>query len=250
LTENNTESLFEFQASTQAGFENIWLGNDFNQSIGSMHAYWGFFNCEWSFWAGTPFVPTQKLVNAFEAGDPRIEESFVPTDDGRYNGNAWVKYTKNIGPQNMTGSLNNPRILRYADVLLLKAESILQSGGSKSDAIALINQVRSRARGAGTIPADLNEGESNTDTIMQWIMDERFRELSGEDDHRWFDLKRWHYAGYIDLSTWDGGDNGFSSSRTDFTFQEFLTDTQGKMWFPIPSGETEQNDLIVQNQGY
>jgi len=248
-TENNAESLFEWQASVQAGFENIWLNNDFDQTM-SMHAYWGFFNCEWSFWAGTPFVPTQKLINAFEPGDPRIEDSFNPTDDGRYNGYAWVKYTKNIGPQNMTGSLNNPRILRYADVLLLKAEAILQSGVTKADAITLINLVRARARGAGTVPADLDTGESNTDTIMQWIMDERFRELSGEDDHRWFDLKRWHYAGYIDLSTWDADDNGFSSLRSDFAFQEFLSDTEGKLWFPIPSGETEQNELIIQNPGY
>ena len=99
--ENNAESLFEWQASIQAGFENIWLNNDFDQTM-SMHAYWGFFNCEWSFWAGTPFVPTQKLINAFEPGDPRIDESFAPTTDGRYNGYAWVKYTKNMGPQNMT----------------------------------------------------------------------------------------------------------------------------------------------------
>jgi len=85
---------------------------------------------------------------------------------------------------------------------------------------------------------------------MQWIMDERFRELSGEDDHRWFDLKRWHYAGYIDLSTWGADDNGFSSVRNDFDFGAFFSETQGKLWLPIPSGEVEQNDLITQNPGY
>jgi starch-binding outer membrane protein, SusD/RagB family len=247
--ENNSESLFEWQASVQAGFENIWLNNDFDQTM-SMHAYWGFLNCEWSFWAGTPFVPTQKLINAFEPGDPRIAACMDSTDDDRYNGFAWVKYTKDLGPQNMTGSLNNPRILRYADVLLLKAEAVLQSGGSKAEAIDLINQVRARARGTGLVPADLSVAESNATTIMQWIMDERFRELSGEDDHRWFDLKRWQYAGYIDLSNWGADDNGFSSLRSDFAFGEFFTNTQGKLWLPIPSGEIEQNDLIVQNPGY
>ena len=63
---------------------------------------------------------------------------------------------------------------------------------------------------------------------MQWIMDERFRELSGEDDHRWFDLKRWHYAGYIDLGTWDADDNGFSSLRSDFAFQRIFHSHPGK----------------------
>ena len=247
-TENNSESLFEWQAGLQVGFENIWLNNDFGQNM-SMHSYWGFFNCEWSWWAGTPFFPTQKLVNAFEPGDPRIDDSFVATTDDRYDGYEWVKYIKNIGPQGLTNSCNNPRILRYADVLLLKAEAILQSGGNKSAAIDLINQIRTRARGAGTVPADLNNTETNTQVIMQWIMDERFRELSGEDDHRWFDLKRWNYAGYIDLSTWGTDLNGFSSVRTDFDFQTWYNATGGKLWFPIPSIETEQNELIVQNPG-
>jgi hypothetical protein len=247
--ENNPESLFEWQASVQPGFENIWLNNDFDQTM-SMHAYWGFLNCEWSFWAGTPFIPTQKLINSFEPGDPRIAACMAATDDGRYNGTAWVKYTQDIGPQNMTGSLNNPRILRYADILLLKAEALLQSGGSKAEAIDLINQVRARARGTGTIPADLSNAEANSATIMQWIMDERFRELSGEDDHRWFDLKRWHYAGYIDLSTWGADDNGFSSVRSDFDFADFFSETEGKLWLPIPSAEVDQNDRITQNPGY
>jgi len=75
--ENNHESLFEFQASLKYGFEKLWLGNDWG--IGAMHAYWGFFNCEWSFWAGTPFIPTQKIIDAFEPGDPRIAECFDST---------------------------------------------------------------------------------------------------------------------------------------------------------------------------
>ena len=40
-------------------------------------------------------------------------------------------------------------------------------------------------------------------TIMQWIMDERFVELAGEG-HRWDDLRRWHAAGDINLTGWDG----------------------------------------------
>lgn len=246
--ENNHESLFEFQASLKYGFEKLWLGNDWG--VGAMHAYWGFFNCEWSFWAGTPFIPTQKIIHAFEPGDPRIVECIDSTTDQRFNGTMWTKYIKNIGTQGMTASLNNPRILRYADVLLLCAEAVLQSGGDKAEAIGLINQVRARARGTGSlIPADHPITEVNPDVIMQWIMDERFLELSGEDDHRWFDLKRWHYAGYIDLGTWDSGDNGFSSRRSDFDFPGFFEDTRGNMWFPIPDEEIKYNSNIKQNPG-
>lgn len=250
-SENNQESLFEFQASVQAGFENIWLSNDFGLAVGSMHAYWGFFNCEWSFWAQTPFVPTQKLINAFEPGDPRIAYTFEATTSSSYpSGYRWLKYVLNEGTENMTGSLNNPRILRYADVLLLKSEAILKSGGSKSDAIELINQVRTRARGEGAVPADLATTETDENVIMKWIMDERFRELSGEENHRWFDLKRWSYAGFIDISNWDSGVTGFSSLRTDFVFPAFFTKTKGKLWYPIPSHELDRNTNIEQNPGY
>jgi len=137
---------------------------------------------------------------------------------------------------------------------LLKAEAILNSGGNKAEAIGLINEIRTRARGAGTVPADFNTAESDEATIMQWIMDERLRELCGDDDHRWFDLKRWHYAGYINLSNWDGGDGatGFSCSRPagEFKFNDFLTATQGKLWYPIPSSEINSNSLVMQNPGY
>ena len=81
-------------------------------------------------------------------------------------------------------------------------------------------------------------------------MDERFLELSGEDDHRWFDLKRWHYAGFIDLGTWDGSDTGFSTVQGEFGFHGFFEATGGKMWLPIPANEMELNDHIIQNPGF
>jgi hypothetical protein len=252
--ENNQESLFEFQASSQTGFENIWLANDFNQAIGSMDNYLGYYTQQWQWWAQCPYVPSTKLIAAFDTADPRVDETFVPISDPNYYGYQWAKYVKHDIEGGFNTSMNNPRILRYADILLLKAEAVLMSGGSKSEAVSLINQIRARARGAGTVPADLSTSETNEATIMQWIMDERFRELAGDDDHRWFDLKRWHYAGYIDLSTWNGGDGptGFSCSRpsSEFKFSDFYTATQGKLWYPIPTSEINSNDKVTQNPGY
>lgn len=252
--ENNQESLFEFQASSQTGFENIWLANDFNQAIGSMDNYLGYYTMQWQWWAQCPYVPSVKLIAAFDTADPRAAETFVPISDPNYYGYQWAKYVKYDIQGGFNTSMNNPRILRYADILLLKAEAVLKSGGSKSEAIGLINQIRARARGEGLVPADLSTSESNEATIMQWIMDERFRELAGDDDHRWFDLKRWHYAGYIDLSTWNGGDGptGFSCSRpsSEFKLSDFLSATQGKLWYPIPTSEINSNSLVVQNPGY
>ena len=42
---------------------------------------------------------------------------------------------------------NDFHVFRYADVLLMKAEALLRSGGSASEATSLVNQVRERAFG-------------------------------------------------------------------------------------------------------
>ncbi len=246
LIENNEESLYEFQASNRSGFENIWLWNDF-QNIGPLSSYWGFFSNVWSFWDHTPFMPTSKLINAFEAGDPRIDEIYSPNSGSAWapHGYQFIKYVKREVQGDVTSSLNNPRILRYADVLLLKAEARLQTGDAAT-ATSLVNDIRERARQSvpetdpeSTVPADLATVD------MQDIMDERLRELCGEESHRWFDLKRWDAAGYIDLSGWGAGNNHFSSLRTDFSF-----DYPTNLVYPIPLDELDYNENVKQNPGY
>ena len=240
--ENNAESLFEFQAGSPA-FDNVWLSNDFDRAVGSMSTFWGYFDAHWAIWdANNRLLASQKFINKFSS-DPRFLYS---VDDG--NTNHITKYVReNQVAGAGVGSVNNPRILRYADVVLLKAEAILKSGGSKSEAIGLINQIRARARnwGGGAEPADYDTNETDENTIMNWIMDERMIELFGEEAHRWFDLRRWHMAGYINLGTWTGDDNGFSSLRSDFNF-----DVNKHLYFPAPESEVNLNPNIVQNPGY
>ena len=249
MKENNEESLFEFQASNAPEFNNIWLGNDFNQQIGAMEAYWGFFNDAWSFWAHTPYVPTEKLRNMFEEGDPRIAETFRENDGDNYNGWEFIKYTKRDKQGDVTSSLNNPRILRYADVLLLRAEAYLQTGNEPA-ALADVNAVRERARQSVPEEEEASDVPANLSSLtMQDIMDERMRELAGEEGHRFLDLKRWHFAGYIDLSTWPT-ENWGPPLRDDFDFQGWYADTEGEMLYPIPRDEMDLNPNITQNTGY
>ena len=237
-TENNNESLFEFQASTSAG-DNVWLPNEFDGAIGTMSSFWGFF------YKGNNhnndninFIATTKLINAFDPKDPRLA---LTLDTAK----TLVKYIQRDKNSNSgVGSINNPRILRYADVLLLKAEATLQSGGSTADAIDLINQIRSRARAmvaGGTIPANFPTTQTDKATIMQWIMDERFRELAAEGQ-RWFDLTRWHRAGYITLT------NTFFDP-TNATAMNFSAPKH--LLLPIPLSEMDRNPNIVgNNPGY
>jgi starch-binding outer membrane protein, SusD/RagB family len=245
--ENNIESLFEFQGSEAKPSDNIWLSNDFG-TIGSMSSYFGYFNCLWDWWSGMPWVPTDKLRAAFEPGDPRINETFQANSGVNYDGWEFIKYTKRdmLAPGTSGASLNNPRILRYGDVLLMRAEAYLQTGNAVA-ALADVNAIRKRARESdpvSAVPADL------ATVTMQNIMDERFRELAGEEGYRFLDLKRWDAAGYIDLGSWSNDDFGPSLRTTDINFEGWYSETQGKMLYPIPTGEIDFNPNISQNTGY
>lgn len=239
--ENNQESLFEFQAST-AGGDNIWLPNEFDGAIGTMSAYWGFF------YEGNTrsnnninYLATNKLLNAFTPGDPRLP---LTINTSSATGKQLIKWSRaDLTSGNGNSSANNPRILRYADVLLLRAEALVQSNGSTTEAIGLVNQIRTRARNmvpAGTVPANYPTTETNRGTILAWIMNERFIELAAEG-HRWPDLKRWHMGGLITLNNafFDATNNAVMA----FTAPKNLV-------MPIPSQEIDRNPNIKQNDGY
>lgn len=236
-TENNSESLFEYQATQAFAFNNVWLPNDFDNAIGNLSVFWGFYDNNNGLYGKQPFSATQKLTDAFEDGDPRKEATLNPAD------NMVRKYvSRDRLDQAGVGSVNNPRILRYADVLLLKAEAVLQSGGSTSTAVGLINDVRARARnmsGGGTVPANYSVAETDRDLIMDWIMKERFLELSAEGQ-RWLDLRRWHMQGLITLNN-----AFFDSKATGMSFE-----APKHLVLPIPNIERDVNPNIEQNTGY
>jgi hypothetical protein len=264
-TENNAESLFEFQASIQpGGQDNAWLDNDFGGDVGQMAAFYHYGDAHWSNYSSGIFGPTQKLMDAFDPADPRKKETFRGDDVENFGWSYWwinpywgkfgnhqlVKYTngdrgKVVDPMWQIGSNNNPRLLRLADVKLCVAEAYLATGNAAA-ALAQVNDVRERARNsvspASDAPAAL------TTINMDAIMNERFLELAGEDGHRWSDLKRWHAAGYINLAHWTAADFGFPADASLFKFE-----VPKNLLFPIPTSELDRNPLMAasgQNPGY
>ena len=113
----------------------------------------------------------------FNAADPQ----------GHY---VWKKYEYyNLmasfgGPQ----SPINGQVIRFADVLLMLAESYIQQGNFGSTPLGFINKVRQRS-GAVSYP---NLGASQA-AAMSILMRERQLELCGEQS-RYFDLIRWGIA--------------------------------------------------------
>lgn len=242
-TENNAESLFEFQAGAGS---NPWLFNAFDNAVGDVTTaqYTGFINTNNYAYGGSRVIATEKAINALDPADPRTSATVV--DSNRFV----IKFSQRGGPlQNGLTSRDNPRIMRYAEVLLLKAEAVLRSGGSTSEAIGYINEVRTRARnfGGGTEPANRPTTETDKDVVMKWIMNEKMIELAYEESHRWWDLRRWAMStseGYYDYGI-QLNNNFFSSDNANFDFNY-----PGNLMFPIPLDELDRNPNMEQNDFY
>jgi len=293
-TENNKESLFEYQAGDAPSGDLVWLDNDFGGNIGRQGACFVFFDLGGGvFWTwNQPIIPTKKLISKFDNRDPRFTECMDTVSDytDKYNrdlmwfggsystGFVFHKYmrpaiyndpkdhTKGIKyPARDTYGKNgygsaptttNPRILRFADVKLLVAEAYLETGDATS-ALIQVNDVRTRARNS-SIDGIVSAFPADIATIdRQAIMDERMRELCGEEDHRLVDMRRWQKAGWIDISTWvpaqpDSGpilENSWGIATDATNFDATFLSTKNLL-FPIPVSETSTNTNVTQNSGY
>lgn len=231
-TENNSESVFEYQSSQPLGGENVWVNPDEFTDIGAMSTYWGFYSpgATWM----PRFLVTSKLATSFAPADPRRNQTL---DISNSYVTKYILRDKKATGGAAEGSVNNYRLLRFADIKLLKAEALIQSGGSTTEALQLIEDVRARARNmvsGGTVPVNLGLTETNRTTIMNFIMAERYLEFAGEGQ-RWLDLVRWQKQGIITLNS------AFFSSNNPVAFKE------RNLLLPIPTSELDVNKNMQQS---
>lgn len=186
--------------------------------------------------AGWGFIaPTTDFINAFEPNDPRLGYTVDVASKNVY---------KLFGELNDTNKGNddapsNKIYIRWADVMLWKAEALNETG-SYPEAITIINKIRQRARQtitaagtyapAGTLP-DRNIASTDKNQIKNWLVQERRVEL-GFESQRFNDLKRWNLA------------KGFLTGLgKNFLDKNYL--------YPIPQGEIDKSGgTIKQNPGY
>lgn len=230
--ENNRESIFEIQHLTN---QDPFTGSALNQWFAPASEGGYYFN-----------APTQDLVNAFETSttgeaDPRLDASIGRDGQPWLNGEpfnaSWSptgfltkKHQQPLSeiPSSLKGDGDlNYIYLRYADVLLMKAEAFNETGKADS-ALANLNKVRARARASfqGTLPGDLLQDISTTNAneLRSIIQHERRVELA-QEFHRYFDLMRW----------------GKTVAETALG-PEFNYET--KRYQPIPQAEIDANQAI------
>jgi hypothetical protein len=176
---------------------------------------------------------------------------------GQYNNNeaSYLKKFQNWllereSDQSISGI--NERVVRYSDVMLLYAECLIQTNGLYADAMALVNEIRSRA---GVVPLD--ETAYDADSLMEHIMwVERPLELMFEGhDIRWEDLTRWgkikeQYDRLADktyvidtkvLYEYDATIHGSLNQIKEFVEAAGIYSPEALDYFPIPSTELNSN---------
>jgi len=192
-------------------------------------------------------VPSNRILNEFEAGDPRYNFTFfeegdrILTRQGTQTGVVMTGADMNVAASTKGGitikrvyrkysdldwlksSFHpggfNQRVIRYADVLLMLAECEAETG-TPAQAAAYINEVRARptVNMPPVAPASKNDA-------LKAVIHERAVELAGEEVNN-IDILRWRKKGY-------------------FTSLGIADPKPGQVEFlPIPSAETSTNPAI------
>lgn len=220
--EFGTESVFEVDCDCSPPFK----GSQYAQVQGVRNQYgWGF------------FTPSPALENAFEPGDIRkeltilrdgeitLEGDFIHSPDVNsvktFNQKVYVPSSQQNAACDQ-GSVQNIRILRFADVLLINAEAANELGNT-SVATTNLNKVRTRAHLGNTTA-------TTQGALRAAIWQERRVELAMEND-RFPDLLRSGQAATVLAPL------GFTPGKNDL--------------LPIPQNAiNEGNGVLTQNPGY
>jgi len=234
--ENNDESIFEIQYMNASGGN--WGRNNANEGT-----FTNVFQRPRGQFEGFGFnLPTQDFVDEFfKEGieDPRLKatvfrEGDLMGDRGFFTKEATGfphdfyprKYFSNrsetapFGDPNPNGG-SNDRVIRYADVLLMHAESSFQTGDEEAARTSL-NQVRQRV--------EMRDVTASGPALLEAIYHERRVEL-GLEGHRFFDLVR-------------------TGRATEVLGSLGYRDDVNKV-LPIPDSQIQSsNGSLVQNPGY
>jgi hypothetical protein len=220
--ENNKEVIFDVQFMSSSN------GANFPSFLVPV-AYWtgqGISNAYGNGYGASNFNISKNLLASYDATDIRkafnIQLSYSAPFVKKY-----IDYSKR-GTAGTDWPINYI-VLRYTDILLMKAECILHgAAGAQSDVDDIVNQVRTRA-GLGPL----------ANVTLDQLFEERRKEFLGEGV-RWNDLVRSGNA-VTTMNNWIAGD-GIT------TISQVVPDY---VIYPVPAVEiSAKAGLYVQNPGY
>lgn len=221
---NTKESILEAQFFPGAGNWCTWM---FGRDLVNWDS-----NFTWAKW----ITPSRNLIRAYEnEGDKkRMGESIV------YYKATWSNYypSDNYPFMYKCRSANSSIIkMRYADLLLLKAEAlIMKDGADLAGAATIIDRVRQRV----SLDKLDSSVKGSKDLMLEALLKERRLELAFEGQ-RWFDLVRLDKVESVMNSVF-AKDSGRFPQKNQFNNHSYR--------LPIPQTMIDENPNLVQNLGY
>ncbi|WP_018616946.1 RagB/SusD family nutrient uptake outer membrane protein [Segetibacter koreensis] len=254
--ENSQEVMFDIQyigGQLQQGNFFAWLALPQNSSSG----------------ASDP-APTQHIVDAYEmvdgsavdpsnpyqGRDPRLDFTILrpgalfegkvyPTEIKNHTGQrVGFGLRKNVGENvPITTARMSPLnfiVLRYADVLLAKAEALIETNQNIDEAISLINRIRTERKDVRItlLPTGLSQV-----VAREKLRHERRIEFFGEGIN-WADIKRWNIGPAIYPVEVHAADASLIETKFPGGYKE------KDNLLPIPDNERAANPNLEQNPGW
>lgn len=260
--ENNFSSEYIFSMLGSAFDGPKFAGMSFQNGGWGLYNTWGYFQ------------PTLELYNAYESGDKRRDATILypgqhikfmsrdihfgvaPAGISSTSGMTFRKWMDPFKDISGVGKIFNPSgdnhttklalpLLRYADILLMRAEALIWSKGEgNGEAVQLLNQIRRRAG----LP-------ENSQATKAQLKNERRCELAFEFlPSRFIDLVRW--------KDYDKLEQPLHGIKVDAVVNEVPITSKTQVWparkfnpqknhvFPIPSKEVSDKFKLKQNVGY
>ena len=257
--ENNVEVIFDVQ----------FMDGPFSQ--GSIFdRYWQPQNLEYGIIGSNSVAPIQDLVdeyetldgsaidpsNPYENRDPRLDFTILrpgayfqgqlfPDEIQSHTGQLVQYGIRKYTIENMDivqgQSPLNFIVLRYADVLLSKAEALIERDNPDvPQAIELINRIRTQREDVKLTPLP---NTLSLDEAREILRKERRVELALEGLY-WSDVRRWN----IGTEIYPIEVRGRGNALVDVKFPQGYTEKSD--YLPIPDSEISQNPNLEQNPGY
>lgn len=237
-----------FKVENEGNREMIWVdaSSSYDNQVGNAHMNGAFppafasdpksglvMQANWANWA-SQYRLRDAFFNSFEEGDARTD--LILTSYVNKKGNTVsllnadntrpFKYWPDPNASGNAHGNDHPRI-RYADILLSRAEALNELQGPNAESVELLNMVRRRAKVADKSVGDF----PSKDTFRDHLMNERAWEFYIEGLRR-EDLIRW--GKYIEFARARGISNASDHHQR----------------FPIPQQAIDANPLLQQNPGY
>lgn len=182
------------------------------------------------------------------------DATFIPASYAEYPCGAKPRKYAEYGVADVNISTLNTILMRYADVCLMRAEALIESGSTDQEIYDLIDEVRARV-GMPSVESVEGTGLSQTE-LRQIVRHERRVEFCMEGT-RYGDMLRWKDESLVhDVYGYDKSKLSDPTDPAKWVFSQIkiaprtFNAEKGWLW-PIPQADIDINEnLLPQNPGY